>query len=255
MSIDEAWLKQRADDLRASVLFLTRLRYGPARPVGGAAIAQAAWAFPVAGILVGLVGAVVYLLAHRLGLPSWPAAALSVVATMAVTGALHEDGLADTTDGFGGGQTRELKLDIMHDSRIGTYGVCALALSILLRVSALASLADTSLVAAALIASHSAARGILPVFMYFVPPARREGLSASAGQPPRESVIAAAALGVLIVALCLGPLLAIATLILLVVVVALLAWLSLAQIDGQTGDVLGAVEQVSEIAVLLVALR
>jgi adenosylcobinamide-GDP ribazoletransferase len=255
MTIDEAWLKQRADDLRASILFLTRLRYGPALPVGGAAIAQGAWAFPIAGLLVGLIGAVVYLIVHRMGLPSWPAAALSVAATMAVTGCLHEDGLADTTDGFGGGQTRELKLDIMRDSRIGAYGVCALVLSILLRVSALASLADTALVVPALIASHSAARASLPVFMYFVPPARREGLSASAGQLPREGVIAAAALGVLIVALCLGPVLAIAALILLVVVVALLAWLSLAQIDGQTGDVLGAVEQVSEIAILLVALR
>ncbi len=255
MTIDEAWLKQRADDLRASILFLTRLRYGAALPVDGAAIARAAWAFPIAGVLVGLVGGVVYLLAHRMGLPSWPAAALSVAATMAVTGCLHEDGLADTTDGFGGGQTRELKLNIMRDSRIGAYGVCALVLSILLRVSALASLADTALVVPALIASHSAARASLPVFMFFVPPARREGLSASAGQPPREGVIAAAVLGVLIVTLCLGPVLAIVALILLVVVVALLAWLSLAQIDGQTGDVLGAVEQVSEIAVLLVALR
>jgi adenosylcobinamide-GDP ribazoletransferase len=255
MTIDEAWLKQRAEDFKASVLFLTRLRYGPALPVGGAAIAQGAWAFPIAGVLVGIIGAVVYLLAHRIGLPSWPAAALSLGATMAVTGCLHEDGLADTADGFGGGQTRELKLDIMRDSRIGTYGVCALVISILLRVSALASLADTALVVAALMASHSAARASLPVFMFFVPPARREGLSASAGQPPREGVIAAAVLGILIVALCLGPVLAIAALILLVIVVALLAWLSLAQIDGQTGDVLGAVEQVSEIAILLVALR
>jgi adenosylcobinamide-GDP ribazoletransferase len=254
MTIDEAWLKQRAEDLRTSILFLTRLRYGPASPVDGAAISRAAWAFPIAGVLVGLIGAVVYLLAHRMGLPSWPAAALSVAATMAVTGCLHEDGLADTTDGFGGGQTRELKLNIMRDSRIGTYGVCALVLSILLRVSALSSLADTALVVPALIAAHSAARASLPVFMFFVPPARRDGLSASAGQPPRDGVIAAAVLGVLIVALCLGPVLAIAALILLVVVIALLAWLSLAQIDGQTGDVLGAVEQVSEIAILLVAL-
>jgi adenosylcobinamide-GDP ribazoletransferase len=253
MTIDEAWLKQRTDDLRTSILFLTRLRYGPALPVDGAAIARAAWAFPIAGVLVGLIGAVVYLLAHRMGLPSWPAAALSVAATMAATGCLHEDGLADTTDGFGGGQTREQKLEIMRDSRIGAYGVCALVLSILLRVSALASLADTALVVPALIASHSAARASLPAFMFFVPPARREGLSASAGQPPREGVIAAAVLGVLIVALCLGPVLGIAALILFVIVIALLAWLSLAQIDGQTGDVLGAVEQVSEIAILLVA--
>jgi adenosylcobinamide-GDP ribazoletransferase len=255
MIIDEAWLKERADELRASILFLTRLRYGPTLTVGGAGIARAAWAFPIAGVVVGLIGAVIYLFAHRLGLPPWPAAALSVAATMAVTGCLHEDGLADTADGFGGGQTRELKLDIMRDSRIGTYGVCALVLSILLRVSALANLADSSLVAAALIAAHGAARATLPVFMYFVPPARQEGLSASAGQPPHNSVIAAAVLSIVIVALCLGPVLAIAALILLLALITLLAWLSLAQIDGQTGDVLGAVEQISEIAILLVALR
>ena len=59
-------------------------------------------------------------------LSPWPAAALAVAATLAVTGALHEDGLADTADGFGGGDTREQKLDIMRDARIGTYGVCAL---------------------------------------------------------------------------------------------------------------------------------
>jgi len=255
MTINEAWLKERADELKASILFLTQLRYGPMPPIRGAEIARAAWAFPIAGVLVGLIAAVVYLLAHRMGLPSWPAAALTVAASMAVTGCLHEDGLADTTDGFGGGTTRELKLDIMRDSRIGAFGVSALVLSILLRVSTLASLADTALVVPALIASHGAARATLPVFMYFVPPARRDGLSASAGQPHREGVIAAAVLGVLIVALSLGPVLAIAALILIVVVIALLAWLSLTQIDGQTGDVLGAVEQVSEIAVLLVALR
>jgi adenosylcobinamide-GDP ribazoletransferase len=255
MTIDEAWLKQRSGDLKVSILFLTRLRYGATLPVDGAAIARAAWAFPIAGVLVGLVGGLIYLLAHRLGLSPWPAAALSIAATMAITGCLHEDGLADTADGFGGGRTRDLKLEIMRDSRIGAYGVCALAVTVLLRASALASLTDTSIVIAALIAAHGAARATLPVFMYFVPPARHEGLSASAGQPSRDSVIAATALGILLVALCLGPVLAIAALILIVTVIALLAWLSLAQIDGQTGDVLGALEQVSEIAILLVALR
>jgi adenosylcobinamide-GDP ribazoletransferase len=255
MTFDEAWVKDRADELKASVLFLTRLRYGPAMPAGGAAIARAAWAFPIAGLVVGCIGALVYLLAARMGLPSWPAAALAVAATMAVTGCLHEDGLADTTDGFGGGRIRELKLDIMRDSRIGTYGVCALVLTILLRVGALASLGEPSLVMPALIAAHGAARAVLPVFMYFVPPARSDGLSAGAGQPPRESVVAAAVLGILILLLCLGVLAGIAALILLIIVAAFLAWLSLAQIDGQTGDVLGAVEQVSEIVVLLVALH
>ncbi len=254
MTFDEAWLRQRADELKAGILFLTRLRYGPAPAVGGAAIAHAAWAFPIGGIIVAAIGALVYWLAHRLGLPPLPSAALSVAATMLATGCLHEDGLADAIDGFGGGRSREQKLDIMRDSRTGAYGVCALVLAIILRVSALASLATPALVVPALFAAHGAARAVLPAFMVFVPPARSSGLSAAAGQPPRASAAAAVVLGIVILGLCLGFGLGLAALIALAIAAAVLAWLSLTQINGQTGDVLGAVEQVGEIVVLLVAL-
>ncbi len=254
ITFDEAWLKERAGELQASLTFLTRLRFTPAAPAGGAAIAQGGWAFPIVGLIVGAIGALVYWLAHRLGLPPLPCAALSVAATMLVSGCLHEDGLADTVDGFGGGQTREQKLDIMRDSRTGAYGVCALVLTIILRVSALASLATPVLVVPALLAAHAAARGVLPAFMFLIPPARASGLSAAAGQPPRESAGAAAALGVVILCLCLGPWLGLGALVALAVAAAVLGWLSLTQIEGQTGDVLGAVEQTGEIVVLLVAL-
>ena len=255
MTIPDARLEARGKELTASIVFLTRLPFARTKPIAGADIAQAAWAFPIAGVLVGLIGALVYVLAHRLGLPAWPAATLTVAATLAATGCLHEDGLADTADGFGGGETRERKLDIMRDSRIGTYGVCALAMSILLRVSAVASLADPELVVPALVAAHGAARATMPVFMFLVPPARRDGLSFDVGAPPRTSVMIAGALGILILLICLGPALGISALILLLIAIALMAWLSLAQIEGQTGDVLGAIEQVSEIVILLVALR
>jgi adenosylcobinamide-GDP ribazoletransferase len=254
MTIDEVWFKQRVKDFEAAILLLTRLRYGPARTVSGPEIAQGCWAFPVVGALVGLIGAVVYLIAYRLGLTAWPAAALAVAATMALTGCLHEDGLADTVDGFGGGETREQKLAIMRDSRTGNYGVCGLVLSILLRGGALASLGAPSLVVPALIAAHGGARAVIAAFMFFVPPARNDGLSAAAGQPRQESAAVAVVLGLLILFLCLGAWHGLAALIVLAVVAALLGWLSLVQIDGQTGDVLGAVEQVSEIIVLLVAL-
>ena len=253
ITFDEAWLKERAGELQASLTFLTRLRFAPVTPPGGA-IAQAAWAFPIAGAVVALIGALVYWLAHRAGLPPFPCAALSVAATMLVTGCLHEDGLADTVDGFGGGGTREQKLDIMRDSRIGAYGVCALALAVILRVSALASLATPGLVVPALFAAHGAARAMVAVFMFFIPPARSNGLSAAAGQPPRESAGAAVAIGIVILGLCLGPWLGLGALLVLAVAAALLAWLSLTQVDGQTGDVLGAVEQVGEIVILLIAL-
>jgi len=255
MTIPEARLEDRAKELMASIAFLTRLPFARATAISGAEIAQGAWAFPIAGIVVGLVGALVYALAHRFGLPPWPAATLTVAATLAATGCLHEDGLADTADGFGGGETRQRKLDIMRDSRIGTYGVCALAISILLRVSALASLREPALVVPALIAAHGAARATLPVFMFFVPTARREGLSFDIGAPPRGGVMIAGALGVLLLAVCLGPELGIAALIFVLAAIAVMAWLSIAQIGGQTGDVLGALEQLSEIVILLVALR
>ncbi len=256
----QAWLGERAAELQSAILFLTRLPLPRAKSAGGtalpqAALGQAAWAFPLAGVLVGAAGALVYALAHGVGVPAWPAAALALAATMATTGALHEDGLADTADGFWGGSTREQKLDIMRDSRTGAYGVCALALSILLRASVLASLADTALVVAALIAAHGAARAVMPAFMVLVPPARRDGLSAAAGQPSGASAAVAAVLGILLTAICLGPARAVLVTILLVVVGALMARLSFKQIGGQTGDTLGALEQASEIVVLLVAVR
>jgi len=254
MMISAAWLEERAEELKASVIFCTRLPLLRATPLAGGALAKAAWAFPIAGLLVGVIGAVVYALCHRAGLPAWPAAALTVAATLIVTGCLHEDGLADTADGFGGGATREQKLDIMRDSRIGTYGVCALVLALLLRVGALASLPNAHVVVWALIASHAAARATMPALMFLLPPARSDGLSFAAGRPAGESVAAAAAIGFVILAICLHPGRGAMALIYLGIVVALMALLSSRQIGGQTGDVLGALEQVSEIAVLLVAL-
>jgi adenosylcobinamide-GDP ribazoletransferase len=244
------WLGERAHEFVAGIAFLTRIPFVHAMP---APLAQAGWAFPLAGIVIGVIGAVIYALAHRLGLPPWPAAALAVAATMAATGALHEDGLADTVDGFGGGDTRERKLDIMRDSRIGAYGVCALVVSILLRAGAVASLADTGLAAAALIAAHAAARASLPALMTFVPPARSDGLSFAAGRPPAVSAAVAALLGFIVVALCLGFGHALVALIALAAVTVLVAQSCLRQIGGQTGDVIGALEQVGEIVVLLVA--
>ena len=256
----QTWLGERVAELQSAILFLTRLPFRRGKDTAGAALAdaplaQAVWAFPVAGVLVGAAGALVYALAHRLGVPAWPSAALALTATMATTGALHEDGLADTADGFGGGATREQKLDIMRDSRIGTYGVCALVVSLLLRVGVLASFFSSATAAWALLAAHAGARATMMAFMFLVPPARRDGLSSDAGQPPVESVGAAVILGFICTAISVGFTRAVVALILLAVIVAVMAWLSRKQIGGQTGDVLGAVEQISEIAILLVALH
>ena len=244
-----------ATDLKVALGFSTRLLLTQGSAVAGPDLARAVWALPIAGACVGLFGALAYWLVARAGLPPLPAAALSIAATMLATGCLHEDGLADVADGFGGGTTRERKLEIMRDSRIGTYGVCALALSLLLRAGALASLVQPSRVAFALIAAHAGARAIVPAFMWFVPPARREGLSADAGRPAAASVIVGALLGAVSVGVGLGPAPGLIALVLVLVAAAIMARLSMRQIDGQTGDVLGALEQIAEILILLVAAR
>jgi adenosylcobinamide-GDP ribazoletransferase len=248
----EAWLRGVVRDLRIGLLFATRLPLPQPSPIGGADIARASWSLPVVGMLIGLVGALVYWIAFRLGLPPLVGAGLAVTATLAVTGCLHEDGLADTFDGFGG-SGRERKLEIMRDSRIGTYGACALIMSLLLRVGALASLAGPGRVALALIAAHAGARALLPLFLRLVPPARSDGLAADAGRPPPSSVLLAAVLGFVLLLWSLGTARSLVALLLLLVVLGVMRRLCLRQFGGQTGDAAGALEQINEIVVLLTA--
>ncbi len=245
-------LGQLAADLRAGVLFCTRLPVPGAATITGTDIARAGWALPVAGAIVGLIAALVYGLARLADVPPFPAAGLTVVASLVVTGCLHEDGLADVADSFGA-SARERKLEIMRDSKIGTYGVCALFMSLLLRSGALASIADPALAAPVLVAAHMAGRAGMPLFMRLVPPARADGLSVGVGTPPSASATAALLIGIVALAVGLGPAAGVCAFALLATAFVFLAWLCMRQIGGQTGDVLGAFEQIGEIVVLLVA--
>lgn len=244
--------KQLAADIAAALLFSTRLPLPRAAAITGADLARASWALPVAGAVVGLMAAVIYWLVRGTGLPPLVAAGLTVAATLVATGCLHEDGLADVADSFGGG-TRERKLEIMRDSRIGTYGVCALFMSLLLRTAALAAIADPALAAPVLVATHTAARSHMALFMRLVPPARADGLSVGVGTPPRQRAIAALIIGVVALGGGLGPMAGIFAIVLLAAEFAFLRWLCMRQIGGQTGDVLGALEQTGEMTILLVA--
>jgi adenosylcobinamide-GDP ribazoletransferase len=243
--------EQLVRDVRIGVSFATILPVGPS--IGDGEMTRASWSMPVAGLVVGLVGAAVYGIAHAMGLTPGSSAMLALASTIIVTGALHEDGLADTADGLGGGRTRERKLEIMRDSRIGTYGTCALVSSMILRWSAIAAIATPRSVIIALLVAHAASRAGVPTFMALVPPARPDGLSASAGQPDRQSAAIALGLGALVLALGFGPGRAILAAIVLGTIGLLLARLAIKQIGGQTGDILGAFEQLTETAVLLMA--
>ena len=253
MMTSYGWTSGLATDLKISILFCTRLPLRHSAPIDSGDIARATWAFPIAGALVGCVGALAYGVALEVGLPPMIAAALALAATLLVTGCLHEDGLADAADGFGGGQHRERKLEIMRDSRLGTYGACALVMSLVLRWTAVTAIASPMPVALALIAAHTSARAALPAFMRFVPPTRLDGLSAQAGQPTLRRVAAAVLLGVLMLGISLGLAATMIGLILAASATLFMAWLSMRQIGGQTGDVLGALEQIIEIVILLTA--
>jgi adenosylcobinamide-GDP ribazoletransferase len=240
-------------DLQVALLFCTRLPLNSSAAIDGGDVGRAAWAMPIAGAVVGALGGSTYWLAFSFRLPPTSAAMLALLAMLIVTGGLHADGLADTADGFGGGRSREHKLAIMRDSRNGTFGVCALLASFILQWSALVAIAEPRQVALALLAAHVSARATLPAFMRFIDPARSDGLSADAGPPPLWTVVAAATISVIALVVSLGLPGAIVALLLLLAAGSFIGWLTVRQIGGQTGDVLGALEQIAEIVVLLTA--
>lgn len=240
------------DEFAIATGLLTRLPVGMAATADGA-IAASGWAFPLVGAGVGALAALAFVAAQAFGCGIAVAALLAVAAGIVLTGALHEDGLADTADGFGGGNGRDDKLAIMRDSRQGSFGVVALVLSIGLRAAVLGTIGDPIHAALALIAAHAASRGALPVLMHLMTPARPDGLGATAGRPSRTVAILAAGLGAAIALALLGPRSGALALGLSGGAVALAALLAQRQIGGYTGDVLGFFQQIGEIVMLLAA--
>ena len=237
-------------DCKVALAFLTRLPARPEPAAREASLAASVVMFPVVGALIGLLGGIAYALAFRLGLPPLPAATVALATTIWLTGALHEDGLADVADGFGGGRTRADKLRIMRDSRLGSYGALALVLGLLARAGALAALAAPWAVAAALVAAGAVSRAAVAPVMATLPKARADGLAAGAGRPHPLRATAAVLVAALISVVLLGQAAA-AALLAGAGAALVVAWLARRQIGGHTGDVLGAVQQLTEIGVLL----
>jgi len=236
-------------DLHISAVFLTRLPW-PHLPAAPPPLARSMWAFPLVGGLVGGIAAAVLTLAEQAGLGAWPASLLAVAAVILVTGGLHEDGLGDVADGFGG-VTRQRRLEIMRDSRVGTYGVLALVISIGLRWAALAEMDTLRAAVVALIVAAVLGRASMPLMLLLGRPARPDGLGAGAGQVSGWTVLAALALAAA-VALWLVPVLAVPLVILTVALCLAASLIAHRRFGGYTGDVLGAAAQVVEIAILLV---
>lgn len=243
-------MKEWLDDFRLAVGLLTRI---PMPHPDGASpdyFVRAQRLMPLVGAAIGAIVGLVYWALHAIGLPVVAAAALALGAGMWLTGGFHEDGLADLADGFGGGRDKTAKLEIMRDSRIGTYGTLILIVMFACKLAALASLPPAAALTA-LIAAHALSRGALPAVTLFLPPARNDGLGASAGRPDSTIATIASALAVVIALICLPFASAVPAIIVAIAAVAVVAWLGWRQIGGYTGDVLGGAQQVAEVAVLL----
>jgi adenosylcobinamide-GDP ribazoletransferase len=239
-------------DVVTAFMLLTRLPFGRFSGAGASDLGRGVWAFPVVGLVVGLLGGLVYWTMHRLGVPALLASSWTWVTILLTTGAFHEDGLADTADGFGGGGTRERKLEIMRDSRIGAYGAVALGLSLLIRVSALAALERPHLVLLALVAAAMVGRGAMIVPLLVLEPARPDGMAAGMRDIPRWSAVLGFGLAGLALLLCLPVVKAIVVAFVVLATCFGLAKLARSQIGGHSGDVLGATEVIVECVTLTV---
>ncbi|MAY65736.1 MAG: adenosylcobinamide-GDP ribazoletransferase [Rhodospirillaceae bacterium] len=242
------------DDALLAVAFLTRLPVPARHDAEPGALARAGWAFPLAGVAVAGAGAAVLLATAGSGLHPLGAALLALAVMAVVTGALHEDGLADFADGLGVAG-RDRRLAVMRDSHIGAFGVLALVFATGLKATALASLAAPGTAALVLVAAAALSRAALVPTMIALSPARADGLGKTAGRPPVWAAALALVLGfAALVPLwpALGP--GVGTLAAAGLAAGLFAcWAMHAAVGGHTGDTLGAQQQTVEIAVYLAA--
>ena len=240
--------KIRMSDIRAAIGFLTILPVGlgddPDRGIGSS------WAWPLVGAALGAIAGVVAFLASLSGAPAGVAAILAIAVLVLMTGAFHEDGLADAADGLFAGKDRESRLAIMKDSRLGTFGVVALCLCLIARWYGIMTLEAYSSAVWALVASCAISRSAMLFWMVAVAPARRSGLSATLGKPSGAALVAGCSIAIAISIAALGwrafPVLVIAAL-----ASGMFCWFVFVRIRGQTGDTLGATQQCAETACIL----
>ncbi|WP_249689364.1 adenosylcobinamide-GDP ribazoletransferase [Stappia sp. WLB 29] len=250
-----------AADLAACLRFFSRVPFPAVNRLDDLsqlpAFSRAAWLVPVAGALLALPPALLLTLLGLTDLPPLAASLLAVAFAMTLTGALHEDGLADVADGFFGASRRERRLEIMKDSRIGAFGTLALVVCVGLRAVLLAALMERvgALSAALLlILAEAVSRAAMVGVWTALAPTRPDGLAAASGQPSSRAATAAVLLGLAaaLAGLALLPALTVFAALLLAATAATgTALLARARIGGHTGDVLGATQQLTLIGLLL----
>ena len=243
-------------DLKICFVVLTRIPIYVGETSKDFSIAEASRFFPITGAVIGLLSVLVFWLFSWFDLPASILSLLLLLIMTLLTGALHDDGLADTFDGLGGGIDREEKLSIMRDSYVGSYGIMSLLFSFGLRWAAYAKLIELgfTFTALAVIATASASRAALPPIMYFIPVAREDGLSVRAGKPSLDRAVTSVLIGVAILFLLLGFQITVIAIGLSLLVVGFFVYFVATRIGGQTGDVLGAAQQLTAVTILLAVL-
>jgi adenosylcobinamide-GDP ribazoletransferase len=243
------------DDFIMALRFFSRLPTGSS-PHQQPNMGRIAMALPLASIAIGIGPALLLIGGTLIGLPSYFAAALAVGAMVIASGAMADDALADAMDGLFGGHSVERRLEIMKDSRHGTYGVAALCLFILMRVAALGAVAAINPLAAGAIwlAASIVGRSGALWLAVALPPARAGGASATAGRLSGQSFAVGAVFAAILLFVLGGPATSLVGLgfALLVALGVIAGWTALCRrlVGGQTGDLIGALGALVEIAVL-----
>jgi adenosylcobinamide-GDP ribazoletransferase len=252
MSDTENQNRPEAHDIWAAFSLLTRLPVPVDHARSGARANIATWAYPLVGAVVGALSGLAISIAMSLLLPSGLAAAIGLLMGVALTGAMHEDGLADCADGFWGGHDRARRLEIMKDSSIGAYGAIVLIIFILAEWSAIEALVFSHPI---LTFAGIGAISRLPMVlaMWVMPNARDNGLAAGLGMPPAMSVQIACGLGLLIAIVTLGWV-GVISLVFAIGSALIVGLIANAKIGGYTGDVLGAMQKCATLGALVAVL-
>lgn len=239
-------------DICVALVLLTRLPMPHLPTQTFSRQAQAVWAFPLVGFAVALPACCIATLMLWSNLPAAVVAGIYIACQILLSGAMHEDGLADSVDGLWGGMTRKRRLEIMKDSQIGSYGVLALILVIGLRWVVVSTLLAQGHIWP-LLAIAALSRATMPVLMLTLPNARGSGLSQQVGRPKKHVVFLGCSLAMIITAVLCGPniwVMLLGTSLMTFII----AKIAQAKIGGQTGDILGASQQLNELVAATILL-
>ena len=242
-------IRKYVEDILVALSLLTRLPIKVPRHAFDRAH-LAVWAYGIPGFIWALSVWSIAILCQAGGLPLGIATALGLTTGIIITGAIHEDGLADSVDGLWGGWDPESRLEVMLDSRLGAYGAIALISCILVRWQLITSVFQLNVTFTALVLAGCLGRSVLPVIMAMFAPARKKGLSYSVGRPSGPNIYIAFVTMTLFAFISLGAK-GLILCILAATTALMCALIAKLKVGGQSGDILGAIAIITEIIVLV----